>query len=131
MLGVQDPSSVRLFAILPMRIVLCVGQSALVAKLIEMEERNRKLEAEAAAAAVMAGGSPTDSPLQSQQPARARAQDKENAGRSSLNTRRATKVLLLTSESLLVVSDIQEDAKQQVGCSQLVIPAADAKCGVA
>ncbi|BDA44048.1 hypothetical protein COCOBI_05-2320 [Coccomyxa sp. Obi] len=66
----------------------------LVVKLIELEDRNRKLEADAAAAALESAASPSTSTPQRQPgpPSKAKGIDKENAGSSHVNAKRALKV---------------------------------------
>lgn len=60
---------------------------------MEVEDRNRKLEADAAAAALEFAASPSTSTPQRQPPFKAKGTDKENAGSSHLNAKSALQVV--------------------------------------
>lgn len=59
----------------------------------ELEDRNRELEAAAAAAALESLASPSATTPQRPVPSRAKGSDKENTGSTQMNARRAVKVL--------------------------------------
>ncbi|CAL8470033.1 g9575 [Coccomyxa elongata] len=70
---------------------LDMEKKCLEVKLGELEDRNRKLEADAAAAALESAAGPSTSTPQRQPPSKSWGTDKENAGSSHINAKRALK----------------------------------------
>ena len=99
----------------------------------ELEDRNRELEAGAAAAALESLASPSATTPQRPVPSRAKGTDKENAGSAQINSRRALKVLYCTARyftySLLsLVFLVGGTVKDCVKCDNLVLKRLGGAC---